>query len=125
MTTFVGTLFLKLDQKYLSEGFFSNTYGITGTLYLDQNLTTVFNASSYPIGWIRMFRIGSVADYLNKQITWVSQSGGTFQYFPKKGELPPANVYRIKIELQDANPPVNEEISTYPVEFSIIRGPFQ
>lgn len=125
MVTLVGTLFLKLDQKYLPEGYFSKIYPISGTLYSDQNLTTVFNGTGYNSIWIRMSLPNSSLDFFNRQASWVSQIGGTFQYFVNKGELPPARVYRIKIELQDQNPPVNEEISTYPVEFRVIRAPFQ
>lgn len=121
--SFNGMLYLKLNQRYLPEGFFSETYPLSGTIYMDANMTTPFNGTAYPNIRVRIFHPLSWADLFNRTASWVSASSGTWQVFITKGQLPPADIYRIKVELTDANPPVNEELSTYPIEFPIVRMP--
>ena len=112
-------IFLKLDQSRVYTGDFSSDGFLTGTIYTDSILSTAKNLTGYTLK-VRMHKPGSSGDSFNKTATIVTAASGTWKYLVVSGDLPPAGLYYVKIELSSSGV---LESTLNRVELLILGGP--
>ena len=89
---------MKLDQKVLYNGDYSDTNKLTGTIYTDAGLSSTFSLTGYTLT-VRIFERDSTEDWFNKTATIVSAGSGTWSYAIADEELPSAGIYLVAVEL--------------------------
>ena len=89
---------MKLDQKVLYTGDYSDTNKLTGTIYTDAGLSSAFSLTGYTLK-VRIFKRDSTEDWFNKTATIVSAGSGTWSYAIADEELPSAGIYLVAVEL--------------------------
>lgn len=89
---------MKLDQKVLYNGDYSDTNKLTGTIYTDAGLSSTFSLTGYTLT-VRIFERDSTEDWFNKTATIVSAGSGTWSYAVADEELPSAGIYLVAVEL--------------------------
>ena len=112
-------LYLTLDQSKWYRGDFSSENKLTGTVYTDNNFTTVKDLSGYSIK-IRMYKPRTIGDRFNKTATIVSATDGTWSYAVAEGEIPIYGNYEVKAELNKSGV---RESTLNRVELLILEGP--
>ena len=111
--------YLSLAQSRVYNGDYSSDAFLTGTIYTDSILSTAKDITNYTLK-VRMNKPGSSGDSFNKTATIVTGTSGTWKYLVASGELPPAGLYYVKIELSKAGV---LESTLNRVELLILRGP--
>ena len=90
--------YLKLDQKVLYNGDYSDTNKLTGTIYTDAGLSSAFNLTGYTLK-VRMFERDSTEDWFDNTATIVTAGSGTWSYAIADNDLPSAGIYIVAVEL--------------------------
>lgn len=111
--------YLVLDQKKWFRNDFSDTNKLTGTVYSDINQTTAFNLTGYVVS-VKFFKQSRLGERFNKDADIVVAGNGTWEYAVNRGEIPPAGLYLVKIELTKSG---SQESTLNRVEILILRGP--
>jgi len=110
-------LYLSVDQRELRANDFSDTDLLTGTIYTDEAKSSAKNLTGYTLDILIYKEGGSVS--FDKTATIVTAANGTFSYAIAEGELPPAGIYLIEVELSQSG----QRISTFPEDFLVSRSP--
>jgi hypothetical protein len=111
-------LYLALGQKEWFRNDFSSDNKLTGTIYTDINQTTAKDLTGYTIN-VKFFRPNRLGERFDKAATAVVAANGTWEYAVAQGEMPPANLYHVKVELTKSGA---QESTLNRVELLILRG---
>ena len=112
-------LFLQMDQTKWYRADFSATNKLTGTIYSDINMGTAKDTTGYVIT-IRLYKGNRWGDHFDKVATAVTEADGTWEYAVGQNEMPPPDVYNVKIELSKSG---DRESTINRQELLIIEGP--
>lgn len=108
-----------MDQPKWYRNDFSSENKLTGTVYTNQSYTKKKNLSGYTLK-IRLYKNYRWGDYFNKTATITSATSGTFEYAVNEGEMPPPNIYNVKLELSKTGV---QESTLNRQELLILEGP--
>lgn len=112
-------LYLVLDQDQWYRADFSSENKLTGQIFTNKSLTVKKNLTGYTIK-IRMYRANRWGDYFNKTASIVTAADGTFDYAVGEGEMPPPEIYYIKVELTKSGV---KESTLNRQELYVLEGP--
>ncbi len=112
-------LYLVMDQPKWYRDDFSSENKLTGTIYTNQQYTKKKNLTGYTLK-IRLYKNYRWGDYFGKTATISSATGGTFEYAVNENEMPPPNIYNIKLELSKTGV---QESTLNRQELLILEGP--
>ena len=112
-------LYLTMDQPVFYRDDFSSDNKMTGTIYTDTNKTLAKNLTGYTLV-IRMFKNNRWGDHVGKTATIVVAASGTFSYAIQQNELPPPDIFNVKLELSKSGV---RESTLNRQEILILEGP--
>jgi hypothetical protein len=112
-------LYLAADQQRWFRNDFSDEDKLTGTIYTDINQVTAKDLTGYTIA-VKLYRETHIGARFDEEASAVVAANGTWSYAVTDGDMPPAGLYLMKVELIKSG----TQVSTLNrVEFEIIEGP--
>ena len=112
-------IFLTLDQSTWYRDDFSATNKLTGTIYTDNNKTVAKNLTGFTLV-IRMYKGNRWGDHFGKTASIVVAANGTFEYAVQQNEMPPPDIFNVKLELSKTG---DRESTLNRTELLILEGP--